>query len=137
MNNKELKSVNEQLEAKVAALEAKIAELSAISAKPISKGKTQAEQAFALLKQGPVNMEQLRTINEKYPNDPIYFVRTILKVDVKTTRVKGGKTTYSLKAAEVVAAPPASEEAPSTETTEPAAEVTKQEETGTDAQSAE
>ncbi len=109
MNRRDLEQQNEQLSAQVAELTAKLNAALTVATKPVSKGKAQAEAAYALLQAGPVTMEQLAGINQKYPNDPIYFVRTILKVEVKTVRAKGGKTTYSLKGAEVVA-PPAPEE---------------------------
>lgn len=135
MNNRELKAENEQLTAQIADLQKQLADAAAALAaaqqtaasKPVSKGKQQAEAAYALLQKGPVTLADLKAINEKYPNDPIYFVRTILKHEITTNRQKGGKTTYSLKAAEVVAAPPAPE-APSVPAPEvastPAPEVT-------------
>jgi len=55
-----------------------------------SKSRIQAEGALELLKQGPVTVAQLKTLNEKYPADCIYYARTILKVDVKTVRTASG-----------------------------------------------
>lgn len=132
MSNKELQAQNAALTAEKAAMEQKIAELTAqltaaqttIPAATPSKSKQQAEQAWELLQKGPVTIEQLRAINQKYPNDPIYFVRTVLKKEVVTNRVKGGATTYSLPApaaqppviAPVIAVAAASAEAPKQET---------------------
>lgn len=109
MSNKDLVGLNEQLTARVkeleAANEALNAQVKELSEKPVapapppqpSKSKMQAEAALALLKQGPVTSEMLKEINPKYPSDPIYFVRTILKQPVVTNRSKeSGKTTYSL-----------------------------------------
>src|SRR5258708_1283037 len=97
---KELVAANEQLIARVAELEAQLeaSNLSAPAPQP-SKSKVQAERAIALLKAGPVTTTQLKEINEKYPSDPIYFVRTLLKQRVVTHRSKDGNTTYSLPGA--------------------------------------
>lgn len=110
MSNAELKAalstantVTANLEAEKAALAAQVAELqaqlAAAPAKTEPKSHAQAKAALALLEAGPVTLAQLAEINPKYPNDPIYFVRTILKVTVNTHRVKGGATTYSLPTA--------------------------------------
>jgi len=55
-----------------------------------SKTRLQAEAAFELLKQGPVTVGQLKPLNDKYPSDCIFYVRNILKVDVKTVRTAAG-----------------------------------------------
>ena len=94
---KEMIAQNEQLSARVKELEENLATLqSAPAAAQPSKSKVQAEQALALLKAGPVTTAQLKEINGKYPSDPIYFVRTILKQRVVTHRSKDGNTTYAL-----------------------------------------
>lgn len=96
----ELESENSQLKSDLASA-LKLAE-DAKSAAPVqekSKSRVQAEQAFALLQKGPVTIADLKGINEKYPSDPIYFVRTILKQTVVTAKAKEGKTTYSLPGA--------------------------------------
>jgi hypothetical protein len=110
--NKELLQLNEQLTARVKELEAEL-ELSkqavAAPAPTPSKSKTQAEQALALLKAGPATTAQMKEINPKYPSDPIYFVRSILKQKVVTHRSKDGNTTYSLPDATTDEQKPASE----------------------------
>ncbi|HWX94635.1 MAG TPA: hypothetical protein VNY29_18550 [Terriglobales bacterium] len=35
-------------------------------------------------------MAQFKTLNDKYPNDVAYYIRTILKIDVKTVRTAAG-----------------------------------------------
>ena len=92
MTINELQAENAVLQAKVAELEAQLAKISAAS-----KGRAQAEAALELLKAGPVTIEQLKAINGKYPSDPIFGVRTLLKVAVKTNRSKNGGTTYQLE----------------------------------------
>ncbi|HMK21439.1 MAG TPA: hypothetical protein VK466_03845, partial [Terriglobales bacterium] len=81
---KELAKVSEQRDG----LLKRVAELE--QTKPASKSRQQAEQALAMLKQGPVSHAQLKELNPKYPSDPIYYVRTMLKVDVKTVRTASG-----------------------------------------------
>lgn len=80
-------------------------QLSSKTTNPIakaSKSRQQAEAVYALLTQGPVTMDQLKVINEKYPSDPIYFARTILKLNIMTHKVKGGGTTYTIPVAKAV-----------------------------------
>src|SRR5215472_9006165 len=60
-----------------------------------SKSREQAMAALEMLKAGPVTAAQLKTLNEKYPSDPIYYVRTLLQQEVKTARI-GGQTCYLL-----------------------------------------
>jgi hypothetical protein len=116
MTNKELQAENATLKARVAELEQKL-ELSEKIAKTLesapaasaSKSRVQAEAALELLKAGPVTTEQLKAINPKYPHDPVYFVRSVLKQAVVTHRSKDGNTSYSLQGA---LAPAAKEEGP-------------------------
>ena len=54
------------------------------------QSRLQAEAALALLKQGPVTKAQLVELNAKYPSDPIYYVRTLLHLDVKSVKTKDG-----------------------------------------------
>jgi len=61
----------------------------------MSKSREQAKQALALLQGGSVTTDQLKQLNEKYPSDPIYYLRTILKVEV-SKRKENGKTVYFL-----------------------------------------
>jgi len=107
MTNKELVAQNEQLTARVKELEEKlalseqaVATMQAAQPAAPSKSKVQAEKALELLKAGPVTTAMLKEINPKYPSDPIYFVRTILKQEVKTHRHKDGASFYSLPSAE-------------------------------------
>jgi hypothetical protein len=55
-----------------------------------SKSRLQAEAALKMLQEGPVSKEQLLTLNQKYPSDAIYYVRTLLHQDVKTVKTKTG-----------------------------------------------
>lgn len=65
-----------------------------------TKARVQAEQALAMLKQGPVTFKELRTINPEYPGDPISFLRhaaTCQEIATPVFRFKvDGITTYSL-----------------------------------------
>ena len=107
MSNQELKKQNEELAAKVAELEAQLKQVTdaaaAATVAGMPKGRSQALKAMELLKAGPVTIEQLKAVNEKYPSDPIYYVRQLLKVEVKTNRSKTGGTTYQLVVAEEAA----------------------------------
>jgi hypothetical protein len=103
MTNKELTSALEtatnrikELEEKLAVSEKIAATLQTAPAVQPSKSRQQAEKVLALLKAGPVTVDQLKTINSKYPSDPVYFLRSILKQEVVTHRQKDGKTSYSL-----------------------------------------
>lgn len=106
MSNKDMKAALEaanlrikELEEKLALSEKAVATMQSAPAGQVSKSRQQAEKALELLKAGTVTLEQLKSINEKYPSDPIYFVRTILKVSVITHKAKGQATTYSLPTA--------------------------------------
>lgn len=118
MTNKELQAENATLKARVAELEEKLTLsekiATTIQSAPVaqpSKSKQQAEAALELLRKGPVTTDMLKAINERYPSDPIFFIRSVLKQQVITTRVPGGKTFYSLPGAEAPAAAK-TEEAP-------------------------
>jgi hypothetical protein len=39
-----------------------------------------------MLKAGPVTKEQFAKLNSKYPSDVVYYIKTMLKIDVKTVR---------------------------------------------------
>lgn len=59
--------------------------------------KEQAEMALAILqKEGLVTTAQLSAINQKYPSDPIYHARTLLKANIETVRAGKGNTIYKL-----------------------------------------
>ena len=62
-----------------------------------SKSRLQAEETLKLLQAGPVTMEQLAKINPKYNSDPIYFVRSVLKVAVERVKTDAGNV-YMLAA---------------------------------------
>lgn len=90
----------QQLEKEKAALQEqvngllkRIQELEA--AKPKSKSRAQAEEGLKMLLEGPVSLAQFTTLNPKYPGDVAYYIRNILKVDLKTIRTTGG-TLYML-----------------------------------------
>jgi cell division septum initiation protein DivIVA len=86
--NDRLKKENEKLTEQLAGLTKRITELE--SAKAPSKSKQMALATLHLLEQGPVGVDALAKINPKYPSDPIYYVRTLLKKDVKLVRRAGG-----------------------------------------------
>jgi hypothetical protein len=81
---KELQKVSEQRDG----LLKRVQELEA--EKPASKSKQQALQALEMLKAGPVTQAMLKGLNAKYPSDPVYYVRTQLKVNVHTVRTAAG-----------------------------------------------
>ena len=82
---KEMERENLKLKEQVAGLQKRIAELEAqkASATP-SKSRQQAEAVADLLsKNGIVSKKELMEINPKYPSDPVYYARSILKVDIE------------------------------------------------------
>ena len=81
----QLEKENSQLKAEVAALQKRLAELE--TAKPKSKSRQQAEQGLEMLKAGPVTKEQFAKLN---PSDIPYYIKTMLKIDVKTVRTASG-----------------------------------------------
>ena len=81
------------LQEQVDGLKKRVAELEA--AKPKSRSREQAEQGLEMLKKGPVAMAQFATLNPKYPGDVAYYIRNVMKIDVKTVRTAGG-TLYML-----------------------------------------
>jgi hypothetical protein len=81
------------LEEQVSGLKKRVTELEA--AKPKSKSREQAEKGLEMLKQGPVALAQFATLNPKYPGDVAYYIRNMMKIDVKTARTAGG-TLYML-----------------------------------------
>lgn len=68
----------------------------------MSKGREQAEQVLALLKVRSVTTDDLKQINPRYPSDPIYYIRTFLKIEIQKKKVNG-KTVYFLPSVEVQA----------------------------------
>lgn len=101
MTPKELSQENDRLKQELAKKDEQIAGLTKRveeldKQKPASKSRQQALAALELLKAGPVSQAQLKTLNEKYPSDPIFYVRSILKLDVKTVRVPGKGSCYML-----------------------------------------
>ena len=84
----QLEKENSLLKEQVNGLTKRIKELEATKAP--SKSKQQALQALEMLKAGPVTQAQLKGLNPKYPSDPIYYVRTQLKVNVHTVRTAAG-----------------------------------------------
>jgi hypothetical protein len=71
------------------------------AAKPKSKSRQQAELGLEMLKAGPVTREQFAKLNPKYPSDVAYYIKTMLKVDVKTVRTETG-TVYMTPARHAV-----------------------------------
>lgn len=89
----QLEKEKAELLEKVEGLKKRVAELEA--AKPKSKSRAQADEGLKMLQEGPVALAQFATLNQKYPADVPYNVRTLLKVDVKTVRTAAG-TLYML-----------------------------------------
>jgi|SRR5215467_4146760 len=84
----QLKQDNAKLQEQVDSLKKRLAEMEA--AKPKSKSRQQAEQGLEMLKAGPVTKEQFAKLNSKYPSDVVYYIKTMLKIDVKTVRTANG-----------------------------------------------
>jgi prefoldin subunit 5 len=84
----QLEKENSQLKAEVDSLKKRLSEMEA--AKPKSKSRQQAEQGLEMLKAGPVTKEQFAKLNPKYPSDVVYYIKTMLKIDVKTVRTANG-----------------------------------------------
>ena len=84
----QLERENSLLKEQVNGLTKRVKELEATKAP--SKSKQQALQALEMLKAGPVTQAQLKGLNDKYPSDPVYYVRTQLKVNVHTVRTAAG-----------------------------------------------
>ena len=64
-----------------------------------SKSRVQAEEGLKMLEAGPISVAQLKTLNDKYPGDVVYYIRTLLKRDVKTVRKAGGSSLHAARAA--------------------------------------
>jgi hypothetical protein len=84
----QLEKEKAELQQQVNGLTKRVKELEATKAP--SKSKQQALQALEMLKAGPVTQAQLKGLNPKYPSDPVYYVRTQLKVNVHTVRTAAG-----------------------------------------------
>lgn len=84
----QLEKENSQLKEQVNGLTKRVKELEA--AKPKSKSRQQAEQGLEMLKVGPVTKEQFAKLNPKYPSDVAYYIKNILKIDLKTVRTENG-----------------------------------------------
>jgi hypothetical protein len=97
-HNQELTTRVKELESQLELAEQTLARLHSTPRSEPGKSQRQAEAALKLLQAGPVTVEQLKEINPKYPSDPIYFIRTVLKHPVVTHRDKNSVTTYSLPA---------------------------------------
>ncbi len=82
---KELAVENAKLKEQVAGLQKRIAELEAQkAAAKSSKSRDQAEAVAQLLsKNGVISKDELRKINPKYPSDPVYYARSILKLNIE------------------------------------------------------
>jgi hypothetical protein len=91
--NDRLKQELAKKDEQIAGLTKRVEELD--KQKPASKSRQQALQALELLNAGPVSQAQLKALNDKYPSDPIYYVRSILKLDVKTVRSREGKLLHA------------------------------------------
>ena len=84
----QLKQENTKLQEQVSGLQKRLAELEA--AKPKSKSREQAEAGLKMLQAGPVTKEQFSKLNPKYPSDVAYYIKNMLKIDLKTVRTENG-----------------------------------------------
>jgi len=84
----QLKQDNAKLQEQVDSLKKRLSEMEAV--KPKSKSRQQAEQGLEMLKAGPVTKEQFAKLNAKYPSDVAYYIKNVLKIDVKTVRTASG-----------------------------------------------
>jgi hypothetical protein len=84
----QLEKENAQLKEQLAGAAKRIEELD--RQKPASKSRMQATALLDLLESGPVGMDKLASLNAKYPSDPVYYARTLLKADIKLVRRPGG-----------------------------------------------
>jgi hypothetical protein len=84
----QLEKEKAELQERVNGLTKRVKELEA--AKPKSKSRQQAEQGLEMLKVGPVTKEQFAKLNPKYPSDVAYYIKNILKIDLKTVRTENG-----------------------------------------------
>ena len=94
----ELEKENPVLKEQNAGLLKRVQELEALKKeqKP-SKSRIMAEESLKLLQAGPVTMEQLAKIKAKYPSDCVYYVKTILKINVERVKTDAGNV-YMLAA---------------------------------------
>lgn len=97
----DLTAANTTLTEQVAALTTEKAQLiEKLAAVPTatpknSKSLEQATAAMELLtKNGVVTLPELAAINPKYPTDPVYHARQLLKASIVTARAANGKTVY-------------------------------------------
>ena len=94
MKDDKLVKENQALKEQVASLTKRIQELEA-SRKP-SKSRQDAEAGLKMLQEGPVTTKQLAQLNQKYPSDVIFNIRSLLKIAVHTIRGAEG-TRYMLE----------------------------------------
>jgi hypothetical protein len=84
----QLEKEKAELQERVNGLTKRVKELEAD--KPKSKSRQQAEQGLEMLKVGPVTKEQFAKLNPKYPSDVAYYIKNMLKIDLKTVRTENG-----------------------------------------------
>ena len=96
----ELEKENAQLKEQVAGMQKKLAENAALGiGRGKSKSKLMAEEALKLLQEAGSNgvpLAEFAKLNPKYPSDVAFYLRSILKVDLKTVRKMEGGTRYML-----------------------------------------
>lgn len=133
MSQKQTETINaltEQLataNARIKELEAKLAATPAptVTVSKVSKSMEQALAGLEMLKAGPVTKAQFAALNEKYPTDVPYNIRTLLKTDVMMKKVNG--VTYYCLPGDVSKLPaPAKTEAPAQTPAEGAASAPKE-----------
>jgi hypothetical protein len=88
-----LENEKQQLVEQVNGLTRRVEELE--GQKKPSKSRTIAEAGLELLRKGPASVDQFAKLNQKYPADVAYYIRTLLKQEVKTVRTQAG-TLYML-----------------------------------------
>lgn len=92
----ELQKENDSLRSEIQTLQQRIQELETKSTSGRqSKSREMAEKTLALLKAGPVTVEQPKQINERYPTDCIHYCRTLLKAVILRQNISG-QTYYFL-----------------------------------------
>ena len=96
----ELEKENASLKEQVAGMQKKLAENAALGiGRGKSKSKLMAEEALKLLQEAGSNgvpLAEFAKLNPKYPSDVAFYLRSILKVDLKTVRKMEGGTRYML-----------------------------------------
>ena len=96
----ELEKENAQLKEQIAGMQKRLQEAETLgTGKGKSKSREQAEEAVKLLEAAGVAgvpLAEFAKLNPKYPSDVAFYIRSILKLDLKTVRKMEGGTRYML-----------------------------------------